>query len=378
MPTSHIQLDREQSEIQSQFAEDVMKDILAIARGFLLKFNLTISIRQACELCIPYAQSPTAHGYYRPAIIDTARAIVSQAWKHALESHNGRPIVLIAGGGPGSGKLTAIHNPPLTLKREVTVIYEASDETLFNLRELIEEAHSKRIPIVLVYIQRPLLQAATAAIIQATEEGIIPDPTEFASAHVNAFNNFLSLVAHYKKRTDLFNPLIVFNDAKAKAAYTTSHRELKHQRFDESQAEEAFRLAWSNLQNDKSRALPNPIHLPSISKARKSRNTATARTLLIGHQLSQTLRKNASGKKDQARRTPHLQAGQTPNKGAPPIPQLSHQRLAASRNFVESGNHWRDTTLEGRELTIEREQPLHPVVQEKKTHPHEMETILVR
>lgn len=62
--------------------------------------------------------------------------------------------------------------------------------------------------------------------------------------------------------------------------------------------------------------------------------------------------------------------------GSPPINQLVHERAFGSKEALEEITHWHEQTIEGQEETLDHERPARIVVQEKKTHVHEMETIL--
>jgi hypothetical protein len=352
-------INRDEKTMEKAIAGEALQ---ALTNKLLQKFKPAISIRIAFELCQSEGNSP------EPVTLETARDIVRNAWKTTLDKTPSAPIVLIAGGGTGSGKLTACRNPSLGLQTETSLIYDASEEPILFFRSLIEQAHKQQIPIILAYIQRPLRDAAIDTILNATNEGVTPAPEAFALSHVNALDNFLSLVAHFKKKKELFSPAVVFN-SKTNEPYSTSHRELKHARITKDAVADVFLQAWKDLHEG---MLLTPTRLRPLAKARKSKRTLINQTLLIAHLISQTIRTNVN---QGLREHRVIETGlQTDTKASD---QFERQHHISRRPFT-STDAWRTKTLAGQTRVLDRESPPHVVVREKKTHVHEMEVTLER
>jgi len=358
-----------QTRAHIDFAAQLETDPAGLVEVFLKEFNNCLFTRLAYQLCPTYNESPQSRAYYRPLIEHTAKKIIALAWQSIIESKPSRPIILLIGGGHGSGKLTACYNPAVSLQREVSLIYDGSKTGLGDLRQLIEQAHSANLHTILTFIQRPLKEAAVSAILRSTEEGEIPDPEEFAASHVAAKENFLSLVAHYKKKKDKVTPVILFNQ-KASEPYTTSHRELKQLTINYDEVITMFREAWTELQNGLN---SKPRVLPTINKARRSKNPTTSTVLLVAHLLSQTLRRNISSKTQPFKQIENVRTAPTQQTQEP-----SHHHLHVHQEVIESSDNWRSQTAEGLQRTLDRQHPAHVVVKERKTHEHEMETTLER
>lgn len=358
-----------QTRAHVDFAQQLQANPAGLVKVFLKEFNNCLFTRLAYQLCPAYNESPQSRAYYRPLIESTAKEIISLAWQTVIESRPSRPVVLLIGAGHGSGKLTACYSPAVSLQREVSLIYDGSKTDLDDLRQLIEQAHAANIHTILTFLQRPLKEAAVSTILRSTEEGEIPDPEEFAASHVGAKDNFLSLVAHYKKKKDRLTPVVLFNQ-RATEPYTTSHRELKQLAINDGELITVFREAWTELQSGLNR---KPRALSTINKARRSKNSTTSTVLLVAHLLSQTLRRNISSntqpfKQIENSRKPHTQQTK----------ELSHHHLHVHREVIEASDDWRSQTAEGLERTLDRQRPAHVVVKERKTHEHEMETTLER
>jgi hypothetical protein len=358
-----------QTRAHLDFAAQLKTDPRGMVDLFLKEFNNCLFTRLAYQLCPAYNQSPQTRAYFRSLIHHTATELINLSWQTIIKSKPARPAVLIVGGGHGSGKLTCSFNPAISLQREISLIYDGSTKQVNELGQLLKEAHTYNVHTLVTFIQRPLRDAALAAIRQSTEKGEIPDPDEFVDSHMIARDNFLTLVAHYKKRKEQFTPLIIFNE-KAGQPYTTSHRDLKQIQINKEQALITFREAWDELQKE-----PNITSrsLGPINKARRSKNPTTSAVLLIAHYLSQTLRRNINGNVQ-----PFKRIESTLLTAPPQAQEPSHHHLTVQQEVIESSDDWRSQTAEGLQRTLDRQHPSHVVVREKKTHEHEMETVLER
>lgn len=343
--------------------EDVLNDHAA---RLLKESNACLFTRHALNLCPVYKAEPLARTSLRPLLEGSARTIIETAWQTALEQKNGT-FLIIAGGGPGAGKFSACLNPPISLSKEIRLIYDASEHSIDLLKERIEQAHSRNVYTIVCFIERPLDYAAASVIVDAVNHGLIPDPKDFAFQHVQTKENFLTVVAHYKKKKELFSPVVLFNH-KAHEAYTTSHRDLKHAHTSFSDITDLFTATWARLQ-----AGPLPIQRPlqPLNKSRKSKNSTTARALMVAHLLGQTLRRNVS--------KPVAPAITNNNHDGPKTSSPNHDHYhGPTRTFIESTDQWRSQTLEGRERSLDNNRPTRIVMKEKTTHPHEMEVTLER
>ena len=350
-----------------QFVLNVEEGLNDHANKLLNESQGCLFARLAFNLCPPYKAEPLARVSLRPLLEGSARTIIETAWQTALEESSGT-FVIIAGGGPGTGKLSACLNPTMSLRKEVRLIYDASQDSIDLLKERIEQAHHRNIHTIVCFIERPLDYAAASVIVEAANQGLIPNANEFAYQHVQTKENFLTVVAHYKKKKELFTPIVLFNH-KAHEPYTTSHRELKHAHASFSDITDIFRATWSQLQEG-----PLPIQRPlqPLNKSRKSKNCTTARAMMVAHLLGQTLRRNVS-KPIAPAITKHNQHDGP--KTSSPTHQHHH---GPTRTFIESTDSWRSQTHEGRERSLDNMRPARVVAREKTTHPHEMEITLER
>jgi len=358
-----------QTRAHLDFAAQLKADPQRMVELFLKEFNHCLFDRLAYQLCPAYNASPRTRAQFRPLINETAGQLIDLSWRTIIQSKTTRPAILIVGGGRGSGKLTCCYNPAVSLQREVSLTCDYSNAHLRTLRQLIDQAHSRNIHTLVAFVQRPLRDAAISAITQATEEGELPDPNEFAHSHVSTKENFLALVAHYKKKKNKFTPLIIFNQRSGQP-YTTSHRDLKQLQITKEQALLTFQAAWHDLQNGP--AIQSKS-LATINRARHSRNPTTSSVLLIAHVLSQTLRRNISGNIQPFKKIEFTKL--------PPAPQTkepAHHHLHVQQEVIEGSDNWRSQTAEGLQTTLDRQRPTRTVVREKKTHEHEMETVLER
>jgi hypothetical protein len=112
-------LDTRQAELERTFTLLAQDHSEELARQYLQLYGNTLSIRLASELSENFRHSNLTRGYYRNAVAPGAQLILNQAWKFILghRSEN-KPLLIISGGGPGSGKLTAITQPLLAYQRD--------------------------------------------------------------------------------------------------------------------------------------------------------------------------------------------------------------------------------------------------------------------
>jgi hypothetical protein len=57
---------------------------------------------------------------------------------------------------------------------------------------------------------------------------------------------------------------------------------------------------------------------------------------------------------------------------------LTHDRVFGSADAINKATTWHEVTAKGKEELLDDERPPTIVVREKLTHPHEMETLIVR
>lgn len=349
-----------------QFVLDVENVLNDHAAQLLREPTACLFTRLALNLCPVYKAEPSARASLRPMLEGSARTIIETAWQTALEKKDGA-FVIIAGGGPGAGKLSACLNAPISLSKEVRLIYDASEHSIELLKERLEQAHRRNVHTIVCFIERQLDYAAASVIVDAVNQGFIPDPKEFAYQHVQTKENFLSVVAHYKKRKEAFTPIVLYNH-KAHEPYTTSHRDLKHAHMSFSDIADLFAATWSKLQ-----AGPLPIQrqLQPLNKSRKSKNSTTARALMVAHLLGQTLRRNVS------KPIAPTIANSQPSDPKTSSPDHVHYH-GPTRTFIESTDQWRSQTSEGRERALDNSRPARVVMRERTTTPNEMEVVLER
>lgn len=338
-----------------------------LAATLIKEFHGSLFSRNAYKLCPIYKERPDLRSSLVTTLESTAQLIIEQAWSDMLNcSPANSRLLFIAGGGQGSGKLTCCTDAPISLRKEVSLIYDASEHTLDYIKEKLKQAHEAGIQTIVVFIKRPLQHAAANTILSATDEGLIPDPDLFANSHVRSAENFLSLVAHYKKKP-LFTPIVLFNEKRSEP-YTLSHRELRQTLQTFSQITAIFSETWALLQSGH---FPRQQSLRTLNKSRHSKNSTTTHALLCAHFLGQNLRRNiARGEQFVVTKLPSRHDVKD---------SASHAHYPGpTQDHLESSDNWRSQTLEGQTRTLDIEQPARVIVREKKTHEHEMLTTLER
>lgn len=378
MATTPKQLDQDQQTLRIRFENLVRQQPIAIAKKYLQHFGPTLFHRLACELSVNYSQSDKARGYYYPALHDPAEHILLEVLKLLLSRPTkGLPIVLIAGAGPGSGKLTATLNPLLALRKEILCSYDVSNYSLEDLQELLNQLHELSIPTIVAYIDRPLRFSAQATIIRTLNQELTPNPAAFAAAHVQNYQTFIQLTARYKKQNPFFASVVILNTRPPDSVRSTKANFLSNYQFTAAKAERAFNDQLTQLLNDN----PTSNYCSTTPSPKLSRMPRAGRTLLgqstrIGYLLAQNLRANLIKLEKKPSRTQALD--QTPSQNTPPSKNLVHNRLSATKEeLIEIANS-QGQTLKGQERSLDHERPLRTVVQETSNRMHEMTTLLIR
>jgi hypothetical protein len=383
--TTPIHLDERQATLKREFDTLVQAHPKQVTQKYLKQYGPLLSTRLATELSETYRQSDRARGYYRPALNQAALLIIKNAWHSILEKrHTNKPVLIIVGGGPGSGKLTSISKPLLTLKKQILCAFDASNESLETIQALIFQAHTHELPTIVAYIHRPLPQAARAAIIQNLKEALTPNAGEFTAAHFRNYHDFLALTKLYAKKKTLFTQTVILNTNGPDDVLATKPAFLKNASFTLDEATEIFSIVLSEILGEK----PSHIfHSPkSVShkplKAPRSGKTLIGQGTLIGYLLAQSLRNSLISQeqnlKPKTRNNPQSLQPKTSTPGEPPTKTLTHERSFATKDQALQITDTRDQTLEGQEDILNNERPARTLVRETSTHIHEMETIIVR
>lgn len=360
-----------------RFALAAKENPSGFAEAYLSRFGHVLSTRLARELCPEYSKCDELG---QAIIITAAKTIKNETFKLILKSATSRPIVVIAGGGPGSGKLTTIQSSPKKLQEESTAIIDASDESIFAAAELIHTLQQKRIPTIFVYIERPLREAAASTILGALENNktlTMEFAEEFARLHANILAQFLALSAKNKKKKSLFHPFVIFNGQKTKTCFSTNYQELKARAFSQPEALEIFLQVADEMKNASSPfyKIDRFLNPAQVKEPRPNANYPSF-TFLIARQLSENLRNNLIAKRNRLR---EAQTKQPPASTIEsPAMALIHQQRTQDKGLEERTDAWRDLTSEGREKTLDREHPQRITFKEKTTHPHDMEKELIR
>jgi hypothetical protein len=377
MTTTRKPLDQDQQALKARFDNLVREQPTAIAKKYLRHFGPTLFHRLACELSVNYSQSDKSRGYYYPALHDPAELILLEVLKLLLSKPTkGLPILLIAGGGPGSGKLTATLNPLLALRKEILCSYDVSNYPFENLQELLTQLHGLNIPTILAYIDRPLKFAALATIIRTLNQELTPSSADFAASHVQNYQTFLQLTNHYKKRHPLFASTVILNSGRPDNAYSTNANFLNNFQITTTEAERAFNEQLAQLLNNIATTTCPATPSPRLPKMPRAGNTLMGQATKIGYLLAQNLRANLIKLERKTSRTkvPNQASSQT----APPTRSLVHNRLSATKEELIEITNTEGQTLKGQERLLESERPLRTVVQETSNRMHEMTTLLIR
>jgi hypothetical protein len=360
-------LDNQQTQLEQNFIQLAQEHSQELAQQYLQLYGNRLSIRLAAELSENFRHSNLTRGYYREAVAPGARLILNQAWQFILERRSeNKPLLVIAGGGPGSGKLTAIAQPLLALTKETIGIYDVSNHTAASIQQLINHSHTLNIPTILAYIARPLPYAARAAIERDITEGVTPDPEAFATTHYETYNAFLSLTNYYRKANKIFTAIVITNLGPPDLTQSTKPFYLGQFKFTIAEASDVFTTILNETLNDLPTVFPDPRPI-SLKLPRKPRSakTLTGQSTLIGYLLSQSLRTTLISK-EQATQGRSRSLKDSSTGPQPPIQTLVH---------IEPANTQPITTTDKR---LENERPLRTVVRETPTRCHEMETVLVR
>jgi len=359
-----------------RFALAAKQNPSGFAEIYLSRFGHVLSTRLARELCPEYSKCDRLG----KTIINTAaKTIKNQTFQLTLKSPTSRPVVVIAGGGPGSGKLTTIQNSPKKLLEVTTAIIDASDESIFAAAELIHTLQQRQLPTIFIYIQRPLREAAASTILGALESNqslTMELAEEFTGLHANTLAQFLALSARNKKKR-LFHPFVIFNEQNARTSFSTNYQELKLQSLSQPTALEIFLQVADEMKNPSSAFYRMDRLLTARGKEPRPNKNYPAFTFSIARQLSENLHTNLIDKRNRLR---EAQAKQPPTSSieSSPIALLIHQQRTQDKGLEERTDAWRDATSEGREKTLDREHPQRVTFKEKTTHPHEMEKELIR
>jgi hypothetical protein len=377
MATAPKQLDQDQQALRARFHDLVNEHPVEIAEKYLQHFGPTLFHRLACELSINYSQSDKNRGYYYPALHDPAERILLEVLKLLLSRPTkGLPILLIAGAGPGAGKLTATLNPLLALRKEILCSYDVSNYTLENLQELINQVHGLNIPTIVAYIERPPSFSAQAIIIKTLNQELTPNPRAFAAAHVQNYQTFTQLISRYKKRDPLFASTVILNAGRPDSIYSTKASFLTDFPITTADAERAFNDQLAQLLNDNRVSNYNPGPTPRLSQIPRAGKTLLGQSTRIGYLLAQNLRANLIKLERNALRAPALD--QAPSQTAPTTKNLIHSRLSATKDDLIKISNTAGQTLKGQERSLDSERPSRTVVQETSNRMHEMTTLLIR
>jgi hypothetical protein len=398
----------EREILRGEFAALVARDPGTMVSLYLDAFGPVLSARLACELSNRYRKSDQARGHFRPAVIESARRIVHLAWLKLLSDGTlSNPVVIVTGGGPGSGKHTSITTPLPQLQKEFSIIFEASEEPPELVEALIREAHNSRLPVILAYVHRPVERAARASIIKSLKEGQPPDPEAFAAIHARSGANLLRLLRKYTGDKNGFALTVISNPGSVDNIEPTELKHLGGLVPTRAHISSVFQSIHNSIMAGTEPVNPplrpqnlSPRKPPRRGKA-LSRQAAVAgyllseslrKWLVLGEvpeteeelsRLSQTARELATQKihillKPEPSHEEVAEAIPEPMPGDPPIPELLHQRAHGTNEANERATRLRERRITGQEELLDEERPVRIVVQERKGIDHNWETVLVR
>ena len=383
-------LDAEQQRCANNFVAQNERGSIALTKTLLERFGFILSVDIACELCPEVAANLQLKSYYRPAIESTVREIVDRGWKHLISTHGKKSskncVVFIVGGGAGSPLSSALRNLAPTIFKEARCVYDTTSLSLSRVNNLVEECHRHDYPTIVLYINQPLLVSARNFIEESASAGIIPSSAEFAASHYNTFNTFIALTSRHKRKTSLLSAAIVsLTDDEINC--NANLRSVRKNEVTLKRAEAAFLKAWNLLQVGSNDANLTSSYKVKPAKPPKTIKTLTQRSVLIARLLADNLKTNLEANRQRRMPAPieaknllPPMASSSPAVQDATIPHqhFSHKRISGSKDTIEHLTSFHETTAVGQKEMLDSERPERLVVQEKRTHEHEMETVLVR
>lgn len=385
-----MKLDAEQQRCANNFAPQNERVSPTLTKDFLERFGFILSLDIACEMCPEVAANPELKSYYRPAIESTVRGIVDRAWKHVISAPTKDTskscVVFIVGGGTGSPLSATLRNLTTTVFKEARCIYDTTSLSLSRVNNLVEECHRHGYATIVLYISQPLAIAAKSFIEESTNAGIIPSGSEFAISHFNAFNTFITLTSRHKRKTSLFSAGII-SVTGDEINCNANLRAFRKNEVTLKCAETAFLQTWNLLQAGSSAVTPNSTHKVKPVKTPKAIKTLTQQSVLIAHLLAENLKTNLKATHQRGgpvsidardELTAIANSASTVQVASAPHQELSHRRISGSKDLIEHLASLHETTAAGQKEILDNERPQRIAVQEKKTHEHEMETVLIR
>ncbi len=316
-----------------------------------------------------------------------AREVMDMAWHRVVSQAraNSSKFAVFMLGAAGCPNRYAIFNLPKSLLTKAFCVYDVSDLSLSRVNNLIENCHRRNLRTIAIYINQPLEASAKTFINESALAGLIPSASEFALSHFNIYNTFVTLLARHKKKTERFASSVI-------AVYDNTIHCLKDLRPKKNQvtlkaAEAAFLNAWNRSQArtngaDQSQLrVVRPAKVPSKTKTLRQAAKFTAHLLarnLNAHLNATHQQKDAKRRKPQSSRPAPPPQPRPHNQGEPPAQSLAHKPVHGSPDAIATVSSWYEKTAVGQEALLESERPLRIVVQEKKTHEHEMETVFER
>lgn len=317
----------------------------------------------------------------------SARDVIDNAWERVVSQAraNSSKFAVFMLGAAGCPNHHALFNLPKSLLTKAFCVYDVSDLSLSRVNDLIENCHRRNLRTIAIYINQPLEASAKTFINESALAGLIPSASEFAISHFNTYNTFVTLVARHKKKTERFASSVI-------AVYDNTIHCLKDLRPKKNQvtlnaAEAAFLSAWNRSQAGTNGADQSQLSVVRPTKVPSKTKTLRQAAKFTAHLLARNLNAHLNAthqQKDAKRRKPQSSHPAPPpqprphNQGEPPAQSLAHKPVRGSPDAIATVSGWYEKTAVGQEALLESERPLRIVVQEKKTHEHEVETVFER
>jgi hypothetical protein len=315
-----------------------------------------------------------------------AREVMDMAWQRVVSQAraNSSKFAVFMLGAAGCPNRYALFNLPTSLLTKAFCVYDVSDLSLSRVNDLIEDCHRRNLRTIAIYINQPLEASARIFINESALAGLIPSASEFAISHFNTYNTFVTLVARHKNKLTRFGSSVI-------ALYDNTIHCLKDLRPKKNRvtlnaAEAAFLSAWNRAQArsdgaDQSQpSAVRPTRVPTKMKTLRQAATFTAHILArnVNVHLNEARQRNNAREKPESSRPVPLTQPRPQNPGEPPAQSLAHAPVYGSSDVIATLSGWHEKTTVGQAALLESERPLRVVVQEKKTHEHEMEIVFER
>jgi hypothetical protein len=202
-------LDPDQKAVEEKFYNEVQAKLSEYVERYCHEFSV-ISTDNAREFCEDYNRSNEARARYAAAIQEPATLIVREVWLRSLSEPPAEgqldAVVFLVGGG-GSGKTTSLENVPgmKAFSDQAQIVYETIFSDFESSAKKIEQALNAGKNVAVVYVHRPIDEAAVGVLRRAIELGRTYPIGALSEGHFQSQRTVLQLASRYEN-----NPSVSF------------------------------------------------------------------------------------------------------------------------------------------------------------------------